>query len=437
MLAQRLAEFARNHTITTAGAKLDNDENRENKISENNRKVALEQLKKYIDTKTIRPWSSHKNDLDANTLFKISRESLSNSSSSSSPPPPPSSGSSSSSSSSPPLEENMFEMSISPASDHSSSDSELDVPHLLIDDDNVESSSNEDSGSESGAKYYAPYDDDDGDGRTSFYISIEGVIGVGKTELTRKLSTAFANKFPGEICFALEESVNADWLNAFIENPVNMATVFQIKRLMETINTAKKTWTEMSVHRMYGTKVHCVGDRLPLGNFPFAFAHFANGNISPAMFNLYGLTLGDGGPYNYPDIVLLLCKPEISQARISMRDRKGESSYDIEYLRLLDEATLFTFLYIWYTDVVKVIPFDWNNFGSEEDIITVMQHVTWKDIEARGICQRLNMKTISELRLEVGRDILTMSRKRMSEIMYQLAMCVREAKRPCYSSCCL
>lgn len=261
-------------------------------------------------------------------------------------------------------------------------------------------------------------DGDESGETSSTYASVEGSIGVGKTHLARAMHEHLEQNHPESPVYLIEERVNLDWLNAFIDDPPKRAGIFQIKRLMETINAAKEMWAKLSVHREYDITGHCIGDRLPLGNFAFALVHHSVGNIDDTVFGLYGTSLADGGPYNYPDIVLLLCKVETAIERIRSRDRRGESTYTVEYLEQLDEATLFTLLYIWYTGVLRVVPFDWDKFGKPEQVVRAVNELSWTDLETKGLWHSSVIKVIRE---EIRTTLLRMPYTRMREISYQLA----------------
>ncbi|MFW5895717.1 MAG: deoxynucleoside kinase [archaeon] len=236
--------------------------------------------------------------------------------------------------------------------------------------------------------------------KEGIYVSIEGLIGVGKTTLAKNIKDFLLKK--GEKCILIEEEVNLDWLNAYISKPKEYASLFQIKRLCSTINAVTKMGQEVQIRKEYGTKVSCVGDRLPLGNFSFALVHFISGNISEDIFNLYGTALADGGPFVYPDVILLLTPPKTAMKRIKERDRRGESSYTIDYLEKLDESTLFTMLYIWCSKIINIIPINYDKYRKTDEIVNILS-LPKKDIS--------NMKS----------QIMTMNYDEMKSFIYSLS----------------
>jgi deoxyadenosine/deoxycytidine kinase len=238
-----------------------------------------------------------------------------------------------------------------------------------------------------------------------WYLSMEGNIGVGKTTLSRKFYDYFVNG-KKESAVLIEERVNGEWLHAFLENPGKMATLFQIKRLMETINAVKEMGAKRETYHHFKSKLHCVGDRLPLGNLAFAMVHYQSGNMESSLFDLYGTTLSDGGPYVYPDILFLRCSPEKSLERIRHRNRGGETSYTLDYLRQLDEANHFIFLYVWAYDIVNVFPISWETFDKDPSLIA-----------NKLLHRRFLPVDLPLLRQEVQTHLKTMSYERMKEIM--------------------
>jgi len=234
----------------------------------------------------------------------------------------------------------------------------------------------------------------------SIYVSIEGIIGVGKSTLSQNLEQKLSEK--GERCILIKETVNLDWLNAFINKPKERASLFQIKRLCATIDAVNKMGIELSIRKEYGDRVSCIGDRLPLGNFAFALIHLIMANIDEEVFDLYGTALADGGPYIYPDIVLLIASPDIAIDRIKQRDRRGESAYTTDYLEKLDEATLFTLLYVWSSGVINVYPIKWDEFRDTEDVLEILKKPT-SDIS------------------HIKNELLNMSYTDMKKKIYELA----------------
>ena len=266
------------------------------------------------------------------------------------------------------------------------------------------------------------------------YVSVEGNIGVGKTTLCSQLNEHLRQKILGAVDSEdpsdkkhigdrveyIEEKVHIDWLTSFLENKQEMATLFQFERLFSTINSVQAMGSAMKAHAEHGTRLHCVGDRLPLGNVAFAAMHYANGNITHDKFKLYGLTLANGGPYVYPDIVFLHCPIHIVQGRIAQRGRRGETTaYSREYLEMLDETNLFVMLYMWYTGVVNVSFLDWNTYQTPDAIIGAIEDDRhWKATKGVTMEEKKLFKTV---RNAIRDNLLTMSYEKMKQLVSMLA----------------
>jgi deoxyadenosine/deoxycytidine kinase len=263
------------------------------------------------------------------------------------------------------------------------------------------------------------------------YISIEGNIGVGKTTLcgqTRDfINSEIINAIDkDDIVHAsdsveyIEEKVHPDWLNAFLNDNKGMATLFQFERLFATINAAKEMGATMKAHASHGFRVHCIGDRLPLGNVAFAVMHYANGGISKEKFLLYGTTLASGGPYIYPDVVYLHCPINKVVDRIKSRNRPGEAdAYKIEYLEFLDETNLFVMLYMWYTNIVEVSFIDWQTFQDPVDVLDMIEtNRLWKKTMGNSTNTGGLFRTLRET---IRNDLLTMSYAEMKDIASMLS----------------
>lgn len=255
------------------------------------------------------------------------------------------------------------------------------------------------------------------------YVSLEGNIGVGKTTLCKQLHDLVQESLDGvgDRVAYIEEKVQPDWLNAFLADSTGMATLFQFERLFATINAAKTMGTAMQAHAAHGTRLHCIGDRLPLGNVPFAVMHYAEGNIPRDLFLLYGATISAGGPFLYPDVLYLHCPVPIVKARIARRNRPGEAAaYTDEYLETLDETSLFVMLYMWYTDVVNVTFLDWRAYQAPVEAIEAMKlNRTFRgpDAEAPADDQIL----VQQARKLIRTRLLTMSYAEMKWLATLLA----------------
>jgi deoxyadenosine/deoxycytidine kinase len=185
---------------------------------------------------------------------------------------------------------------------------------------------------------------------------------------------------------------------------------------METINAVRTMATKKETLHEFNIGLHCFGDRLPLGNMSFTATHFIDGILNEQQFHLYSQTLISGGPYVYPNILFLRCSDDVLLERIKKRNRDGESSYQIDYLKKLDMMNHFIFLYLWCHDVVNVIPVDWNQNHLEEmnhlhHIIRILKTYKWKNI---------NNKEVNELKEFVKKNLINLSHLQMIEIMNTL-----------------
>lgn len=263
------------------------------------------------------------------------------------------------------------------------------------------------------------------------YISIEGNIGVGKTTLCGQTRDFINSEIinandKDDIVHAsdsveyIEEKVHPDWLNAFLGDNKGMATLFQFERLFATINAAKEMGATMKAHASHGFRVHCIGDRLPLGNVAFAVMHYANGGIPKQKFLLYGTTLASGGPYIYPDVVYLHCPIDKVVDRIKARNRPGEAdAYKIEYLEFLDETNLFVMLYMWYTNIVEVTFIDWKTFQDPVDVLDMIEsNRLWKKTMGNSTNAGGLFRTLRET---IRNNLLTMSYEEMKSIASMLS----------------
>lgn len=168
-------------------------------------------------------------------------------------------------------------------------------------------------------------------------VLVEGIIGAGKSVLTRELGAAL-----GEGALTLmepDEKDNANpYLADFYADPKRWAFVMQIHLLQARYRMhLNAQW-----HAMSG-KGHAVLDRSYFGDTCFARLQVSTGAMTPREFGTYqALYHTMTSAVMLPNVcVRLLVAPEISEKRIKRRmfDREGrrcEEVIDLDYLRSLD-----------------------------------------------------------------------------------------------------
>ncbi len=195
-------------------------------------------------------------------------------------------------------------------------------------------------------------------------ITVEGLIGVGKSTIGKKLE-CFLNNI-GLNCKFFPEFICKPILNQFISNMNKYAYSFQMNMLLQRINIYNNAY-EFSC-KSGGISIV---DRSLTGDYTFAEMMFEKGNISEEEFRVYKEVLVSLKKEE-PDIILYLqCLPEIAYKRMKSRGIESEiSGYSIEYFRELNEK---------YTNNIKklnhpVLTIDWNEDKdlNDEDIIKVL-----------------------------------------------------------------
>ena len=155
------------------------------------------------------------------------------------------------------------------------------------------------------------------------FISVEGVIGVGKTSLATLLSKALNGKV------LLEEADENPFLPKFYEDPERFSFATQVFFLLSRYNSLKSI-----IHREIFSKV-------VISDYMFAKDRiFATVNLKENELNLYNKI------YNliekdipYPDLVIFLqADVETLIKRIKKRGRHYEMSISADYLKDLIES---------------------------------------------------------------------------------------------------
>jgi deoxyadenosine/deoxycytidine kinase len=168
-------------------------------------------------------------------------------------------------------------------------------------------------------------------------VIVEGIIGAGKSSLTRELGAAL-----GSETLVLMEPDEADdanpYLADFYENPKRYAFNMQVHLLQARYRMHQNAqWHAMSGHG------HAILDRSYFGDTCFARLQIKNGAMTQREFNTYrDLYHSMTSTVMLPNVcVRMLVAPETSKRRIEGRmseraGRKCESSIDLRYLMDLD-----------------------------------------------------------------------------------------------------
>jgi deoxyguanosine kinase len=155
------------------------------------------------------------------------------------------------------------------------------------------------------------------------YIVVEGVIGVGKTSLSRLLAEALGARLVLEV---VEEN---PFLARFYESPERYAFQAQTFFLLSRFRQLQELGQQSLFER------HTVADYLFDKDFIFASL-----NLSGAEWELYRELYGQLRPrLTTPDLVVYLrADPDLLLQRIAQRGRPFEREIQADYLRRLGSA---------------------------------------------------------------------------------------------------
>jgi deoxyadenosine/deoxycytidine kinase len=188
------------------------------------------------------------------------------------------------------------------------------------------------------------------------YIAVEGVIGVGKTCLAKKL----ARQFNGETI--LEPFEDNPFLERFYKDPAPWAFQTQLFFLMSRFKQLQDTRQPS----LFQNTTVC--DYLFAKDTIFAHATLANDELG--MYNQIYEMLRERVPT--PDLVLYLQAPtEVLLGRISKRGRSYEEEIDPAYLERLSE--LYNHYFFHYSEsplmVVQTTHLDFVNRKADLDML--------------------------------------------------------------------
>lgn len=196
----------------------------------------------------------------------------------------------------------------------------------------------------------------------SFFISISGLIGAGKTTLAKALGDVM------NLPVFYEEVISNDYLADFYKNMDKYAFPLQIHLLNRRFKQQQQIiWND------HGG----VQDRTIYEDKIFARMLMKQGHITQRDYDTYSELFNNMANFmRKPNLIVHLdVSPEVSLDRIKKRARNSETGISLDYLkRLRDEYNLFL------EEISKVIPvlvIDWNEFKSAEEIAEKVK-LEWK-----------------------------------------------------------
>jgi deoxyadenosine/deoxycytidine kinase len=187
-------------------------------------------------------------------------------------------------------------------------------------------------------------------------IVLEGIIGAGKTELSRQLLKYLESK--GLRVKLFTEYVNELLLRQYISNMTKYAYTFQLFMLnkrIETYNLAKA---------FVADNASCaILDRSLLGDATFARMQYNKGNFTAEEWECYRSIAKIEARLKITIVIYLDVVSTVAMERIKKRNRTSENEYTIEYLDSLSEEYERTMNEPDETlseDILKLVRLDWN-----------------------------------------------------------------------------
>jgi deoxyadenosine/deoxycytidine kinase len=154
-------------------------------------------------------------------------------------------------------------------------------------------------------------------------LVLEGIISAGKSTAGHELK-----KFCDSIevpCKFFPEPLCAPLLSLFLKDNKKYAFAFQLAMLIQR----KALYIQAQEYAQKG--YFCIIDRSLHGDYCFAKMHLNRGNICQDEWDTY-IELLNTDQNLSPDYVLYLkVTAQVAISRCAIRDRKGESAYDLEY----------------------------------------------------------------------------------------------------------
>lgn len=203
-------------------------------------------------------------------------------------------------------------------------------------------------------------------------ITIEGLIGIGKTTLGEAF-VQYLNKQGFQARF-FPEYVNPYFLGKYIANMSRYSFSFQLFMLEKRLQIYKEA------QAFANTGGIALIDRSLNGDYTFAWMQWRKGFFTEEEWEIYRALLTKE-PISEPHLTLYLtCDPETSLCRIARRGNEDEiKGYQLAYMKELDQA-----YQVHMREIVKhpVLKLDWNEnkeltetvlFGLAQQIVDSLQ----------------------------------------------------------------
>lgn len=192
-------------------------------------------------------------------------------------------------------------------------------------------------------------------------LVLEGLISAGKSTAGNEIIT-FVQSL-GIPCRFFPEPIIPDLLQLFLDDQPKYAFAFQLTMLVKRQAIYREAYE-------YAKKGYfCIIDRSIHGDYCFATMHKNRDNISEAEWKAY-LAVLHGEKFEHPDYVVYLeVSPQTAIRRCSIRDRKGETTYDLTYFEELCQI---------YATIIPQSPskqylvIDWNQHRDRGEIAAVI-----------------------------------------------------------------
>ena len=191
-------------------------------------------------------------------------------------------------------------------------------------------------------------------GSTSTIIAVSGIIGVGKSTLSKELG----NSLNAEVYYEPVET--NEYLESFYKDMKKYSFPMQIYLLNHRFKQHQQMiWSGKNV----------IQDRSIYEDVIFAKMLREDGLMEELDFQTYRFLFQNMCNFLHrPDIIVYLdVEPEIALQRIINRSRNCEIGITLEYLRALKKG-----YEDWLDDIsdrIQVIKVDWNEFGTTDDIV--------------------------------------------------------------------